>query len=221
MYPRSSFAYLVKKFPLFYITWPSTAAVTMCRTYRSLLQMAHVFLLFFPVFHSFPPWIEPSHYRADFDPESGPGTVRNFAFSGGTKFSFGGDPLGQCQCVGVWENYVCIVLFSWNHAGFFMCVYSVTVLKWILISWGIVWLNYFVVYVSLILESFLPRRYPQSGRFIAFPFSFQYPLEEISCSFQYSRYNFLPNISFIINCIAWIWFSWPKYVLITPILRKR
>jgi hypothetical protein len=27
-----------------------------------------------------------------------------FACSSGTKLPFGGDPLGQCQCVGVWER---------------------------------------------------------------------------------------------------------------------
>jgi len=31
---------------LLYVTRPSTAAVTMCRTYRSFLQIAHVFLSF-------------------------------------------------------------------------------------------------------------------------------------------------------------------------------
>ena len=33
-----------------------------------------------------------------------------FSCSGGTKLSFGGDPLGQCQCIGVWERdmYWCL-----------------------------------------------------------------------------------------------------------------
>jgi len=75
LHPRRSFAYLVKKFLLLYVTRPSTAAVTMCRTYRSFLQMAHVFLSFSPVFEFFSPWLESSRSRVDFVPESGSGTV--------------------------------------------------------------------------------------------------------------------------------------------------
>lgn len=49
--------------------------------------------------------------------------------SSGTKFLFGGDPVCKCQCVSIWESDVFILLFSLNHTGFFIRVYSVTVLK--------------------------------------------------------------------------------------------
>lgn len=86
---------------IFYGTLRSSAVYTMCRMYRSFLQMALTLLSSSPRVLSFPPRLLPFVPELTSVLSGDPERLQNCPWPSGCKISSSGSLLERCQCAGV------------------------------------------------------------------------------------------------------------------------